>query len=240
MDKYQASCMLQQPSNQNPLQSAAQAKEAKPHSNLNIMAPPQFYLSPELSSTLFYLLTGFFAILVIFVCIVALSVMLSLFIVSIVHGCYKFFQDRRQNDPEAGEILDGPSQDFHRTYGAQQGSYENYTPESDVQILEMLDRILRHLGEGREGSRRQRRALESMLPCLVYGSHKGAKPSSRSSSSGENNGNDECPICLEDFKKGDSCQVFPVCNHVFHSVCIGNWLRNNPTCPLCRNCVFGK
>lgn len=45
---------------------------------------------------------------------------------------------------------------------------------------------------------------------------------------------EDCAICLEDFKVGEWCQVFPACNHVFHSDCIDCWLAGKLTCPTCR------
>ena len=45
-----------------------------------------------------------------------------------------------------------------------------------------------------------------------------------------------CVICLEEFKVGERCRVFPKCNHDFHVACIDNWLKlQNFTCPICRN-----
>ncbi|KAM6600903.1 hypothetical protein CsatA_020512 [Cannabis sativa] len=212
--------------------------------------PPLIFISPSISTTLFYILTGLLILLVVFACIVAFAIMISLIIVAVVHSCFEFFNESRQNDLEAGNnnnTSNEPTQDFHRTSGAERGNHDDL--ENNVHVLEMLERILRHLGEGREGRRRHRGALEKLPPCVIYGSHNNStelkqptcsSPSSSSSSfscSGEN-GIDECVICLEDFEKGDSCQVFPVCNHIFHSICIGNWLKKNPTCPLCRHCLL--
>ncbi|KAM6584573.1 hypothetical protein CsatB_011575 [Cannabis sativa] len=214
--------------------------------------PPLIFISPSISTTLFYILTGLLILLVVFACIVAFAIMISLIIVAVVHSCFEFFNESRQNDLEAGNnnnnnTSNESTQDFHRTSGAERGNHDDL--ENNVHVLEMLERILRHLGEGREGRRRHRRALEKLPPCVIYGSHNNStelkqptcsSPSSSSSSfscSGEN-GIDECVICLEDFEKGDSCQVFPVCNHIFHSICIGNWLKKNPTCPLCRHCLL--
>ncbi|KZZ91977.1 Zinc finger, RING/FYVE/PHD-type [Ascosphaera apis ARSEF 7405] len=43
-----------------------------------------------------------------------------------------------------------------------------------------------------------------------------------------------CPICTDDFKKGENLRVLP-CRHRFHSDCVDPWLVNvSGTCPLCR------
>ena len=47
-------------------------------------------------------------------------------------------------------------------------------------------------------------------------------------------GNFSCPICTDDFVKGQDIRVLP-CNHQFHPECIDPWLVNvSGTCPLCR------
>lgn len=45
-------------------------------------------------------------------------------------------------------------------------------------------------------------------------------------------GNFSCPICTDDFIKGQDLRVLP-CNHQFHMECIDPWLVNvSGTCPL--------
>ncbi|GFS34570.1 hypothetical protein Acr_00g0034740 [Actinidia rufa] len=44
----------------------------------------------------------------------------------------------------------------------------------------------------------------------------------------------ECAICLEEFRAGETCRVLLVCDHFFHPECIGLWLVENQTCPICR------
>ncbi|KAJ5642028.1 hypothetical protein N7490_006028 [Penicillium lividum] len=47
-------------------------------------------------------------------------------------------------------------------------------------------------------------------------------------------GNFSCPICTDDFIKGQDLRVLP-CQHQFHPECIDPWLVNvSGTCPLCR------
>ncbi|KAI9924952.1 hypothetical protein MW887_006359 [Aspergillus wentii] len=46
--------------------------------------------------------------------------------------------------------------------------------------------------------------------------------------------NFSCPICTDDFIKGQDLRVLP-CNHKFHPECVDPWLVNvSGTCPLCR------
>ena len=43
-----------------------------------------------------------------------------------------------------------------------------------------------------------------------------------------------CPVCLSEMEDGETVRVLPVCMHYFHDACVGEWLRENSTCPLCR------
>ncbi|KAL6181863.1 hypothetical protein ACLB2K_048511 [Fragaria x ananassa] len=44
-----------------------------------------------------------------------------------------------------------------------------------------------------------------------------------------------CSICLCEYQPKETIRIIPDCNHYFHASCIYEWLRKNPTCPLCRN-----
>ena len=46
---------------------------------------------------------------------------------------------------------------------------------------------------------------------------------------------DECSICLECISVATTGRVEMSCSHTFHLKCIGKWLKNNSSCPLCRN-----
>ncbi|ORY51295.1 hypothetical protein BCR33DRAFT_762092 [Rhizoclosmatium globosum] len=47
-----------------------------------------------------------------------------------------------------------------------------------------------------------------------------------------------CPICIEDYKNGDSIRCLP-CGHDFHSVCVDKWLTSIVSlCPLCKQSVL--
>lgn len=47
----------------------------------------------------------------------------------------------------------------------------------------------------------------------------------------------KCVICLYDVAEGEKYRVLGHCKHGFHVDCIGAWLDNNSTCPLCRSPV---
>ncbi|CAN0431261.1 unnamed protein product [Ectocarpus sp. 12 AP-2014] len=43
----------------------------------------------------------------------------------------------------------------------------------------------------------------------------------------------QCCICLEDFEAGERATRLP-CLHLYHTVCIENWLQTSGTCPQCK------
>ena len=43
----------------------------------------------------------------------------------------------------------------------------------------------------------------------------------------------ECTICLIEFKDGDKVKIIPGCDHLFHKLCLDNWLLHNFKCPNC-------
>ncbi|CAI9301708.1 hypothetical protein Lser_V15G42971 [Lactuca serriola] len=46
--------------------------------------------------------------------------------------------------------------------------------------------------------------------------------------------NDDCVICLEEFKKKEKIRVLVSCQHPFHGHCIITWLFVKRSCPICR------
>ncbi|CAH0487226.1 unnamed protein product [Peronospora farinosa] len=44
---------------------------------------------------------------------------------------------------------------------------------------------------------------------------------------------DTCIICQYDFMQNDRAMTLP-CAHVFHEDCVGDWIRENNSCPLCK------
>nr|XP_012574128.1 putative RING-H2 finger protein ATL53 [Cicer arietinum] len=50
--------------------------------------------------------------------------------------------------------------------------------------------------------------------------------------------NDCCSVCLSQMCKGEKVMLLPLCNHRYHADCIGIWLKNHTTCPLCRSKII--
>ena len=46
---------------------------------------------------------------------------------------------------------------------------------------------------------------------------------------------DTCPICILEFSEDENIICLP-CNtgHIFHDHCIGEWVKRNNNCPLCK------
>ncbi|VVB07720.1 unnamed protein product [Arabis nemorensis] len=49
-----------------------------------------------------------------------------------------------------------------------------------------------------------------------------------------------CSICLENLSgsKPGSCATRMTCSHVFHDLCLLEWLKRKNTCPLCRTVLY--
>ena len=48
----------------------------------------------------------------------------------------------------------------------------------------------------------------------------------------------ECPICLEDFKRGEYYRKLE-CSHCFHKKCIDRWFKKDHSeCPMCRKQII--
>ena len=50
----------------------------------------------------------------------------------------------------------------------------------------------------------------------------------------EQNLQDSCPICYENFELNENIMILPKCLHEYHPNCIKEWLCKSPFCPMCR------
>lgn len=51
---------------------------------------------------------------------------------------------------------------------------------------------------------------------------------------------EECSICLQPTKAGDTVRRLPACGHSFHRSCVDLWLLRSSECPLCKQKVEGS
>ncbi|EXB51374.1 E3 ubiquitin-protein ligase ATL76 [Morus notabilis] len=171
---------------------------------------------PSFPSSQYTLTLDFLATLILCVTIAFCFVLLY----HILFSLLSWLQDMRSNHNilEQTQIID--SNMSHQVH------FYRSLVQYNAQLIDMLERFVRDIDE-----RRGQRLRESnrLPPLISYGSRE------RRSSYG---GGDECVICLEDLEDGESCQVWPVCNHIFHTNCIDHWLKNRHTCPVCRNCLL--
>lgn len=87
-----------------------------------------------------------------------------------------------------------------------------------------------HQANREAGTRGIDEATLDSYPKMLY-SEKGF----RSSKSVEEPGDKGCcSICLGDYRESEMVRVMPDCGHMFHAICIDQWLRRHATCPFCR------
>ena len=46
--------------------------------------------------------------------------------------------------------------------------------------------------------------------------------------------NEQCLICMDNYKVNELKRELPMCKHYFHGKCINKWLKKSATCPVCR------
>eukprot|EP01062_Namystynia_karyoxenos_P006844 TRINITY_DN12393_c0_g1_i1.p1 TRINITY_DN12393_c0_g1~~TRINITY_DN12393_c0_g1_i1.p1 ORF type:complete len:377 (+),score=77.75 TRINITY_DN12393_c0_g1_i1:133-1263(+) len=96
--------------------------------------------------------------------------------------------------------------------------------DDDDELIDGMSRNVHALLYGSQGydpsaPRRLRDAAIANLPlCIAEGKHS----------------DDLCPICLDNFKVGESTLITLPCGHFFHQGCIDTWLRRKATCPSCQ------
>ncbi|CAM0908845.1 unnamed protein product [Alopecurus aequalis] len=73
------------------------------------------------------------------------------------------------------------------------------------------------------------------LPVTLYNP---AHSTGEKGSSGVNEQEAECLICITALVAGDKVKALPPCGHCFHPDCVDAWLRSQPSCPLCRTLLL--
>ncbi|KAJ9131189.1 hypothetical protein P3X46_035276 [Hevea brasiliensis] len=129
----------------------------------------------------------------------------------------------------------------HPSISSMQRSIANQACEDEKlgglarQAKQRLDERLRTQGKSASKSTGSLRSAE--LQTEVYGSKKNSNGSNKKFNwaklSWKAADQDECTICLERFKSGETLVHLP-CAHRFHCRCLVPWLENNGHCPCCR------
>lgn len=47
--------------------------------------------------------------------------------------------------------------------------------------------------------------------------------------------NENCFICMDNYKESQLKRELPSCKHYFHKKCIDKWLKKKASCPICRD-----
>ncbi|CAE8625304.1 unnamed protein product, partial [Polarella glacialis] len=63
---------------------------------------------------------------------------------------------------------------------------------------------------------------------------RGGGPFQRAGSGVDQEGQSVCPVCLEDFERGEKLLQLPLCSHLFHRRCLEPWMAQRGSCPSCR------
>ncbi|XP_040987846.1 RING-H2 finger protein ATL67-like [Juglans microcarpa x Juglans regia] len=183
-------------------------------------SPPFPSLTSNIDTTNQVFLMLFFAVVICFTFtfVIALIQTTLSMLVCYLSSCTR---NHDMNDHEAGDTSNDPA--------SSQQDAESPAPVRNITLLqillvEVLDRR-RVESEEVRGQQQNLRNLDLLPPAINY----------RRQDITSSHSEIECAICLEEFIDGESCRVFHACKHLFHSACIDNWLRLNPSCPICRN-----
>lgn len=171
-------------------------------------------------------LTAFSIVILIFISIIIFSVLASFAIIIFIYIIFQYlicptnFDEVHQFDLEVGERNE---HEITRARVLVSHQIRHGVERSERNVWrEVLERTMA------ERKRLRGQALEKMATPVRYGSF---EPLVKCI---------DCAICLEDFDIGELCQIFPVCNHIFHYSCIQHWLKKNMTCPICRYSIVNE
>ncbi|KAE9620767.1 hypothetical protein Lal_00019139 [Lupinus albus] len=178
-----------------------------------ILLPPS--TPPPPSPPIFSFIAALIISMLIFMCIyvfsviVSVAILLTLFITSMY--LLRYINDRH-------ETLGTDMRERNIFYGQ--------IPQNNQRVVRFFDKLFWVVEERGGGDNRREGSNKKLIGSVVcFGSQEIMTSSS------------DCAICLEDFKEGEECLVFPICEHLFHLICIHHWLENKPSCPICRHCI---
>lgn len=112
------------------------------------------------------------------------------------------------------------------------------SPRSVEEFQETISRTIRHhisAAVDRLGVTAQ--AMQELLQAVGGGGSPPARPlvaiTPPEVEVREGPGRGDCAICLDSLEAGQGC-CRPPCLHAFHGSCLREWLRQSPTCPVCK------
>ena len=166
------------------------------------------------------------------------GVITALFLVIIITGAIRAHRHPERYGPRA--IVGRPRQSRARGIGraildgipiVKFGEREEPKP-TDVEMGTTAS--ARESQQGTESSTGDRSASGANLDGTAGVDGIAAAGTTTSANATDEDGNQGCSICTEDFERGQDQRVLP-CDHRFHPECIDPWLLNvSGTCPLCR------
>ncbi|KAM3696787.1 hypothetical protein ACB098_06G065800 [Castanea mollissima] len=157
---------------------------------------------------------------------VLVCIIVTLFFISLYIFVIAIIFINRDHDLEEGQGVHRQPDNTGSSQSHQSPFYQAID-RHNVWVSGILERLMCDIDRKR-GERL--RASQKLPPLVNYGSDDISSSSSSTVT--------DCAICLEDFVVGDSCQVFPVCDHIFHSYCIDHWLKTKLSCPICRRSII--
>ncbi|KAK0599183.1 hypothetical protein LWI29_003038 [Acer saccharum] len=190
------------------------------------MVPHQasFSLPPDVPLILTFI-TALVTVIIILFCVIAACIITTFLIAIIISVicdriCWPCFE-RCERDIELGRISRLPTAATHGII-----AYQALVPGNNLALEIYVHGLPNYDVEEMKASRQQ--DLEKLLPPPIV--FVGSKETFSSCG--------DCSICLDEYEDGELCRVIPVCNHMFHLKCIGHWLKDHLTCPICRRCLL--
>ncbi|XP_078699854.1 uncharacterized protein LOC144926720 [Branchiostoma floridae x Branchiostoma belcheri] len=141
---------------------------------------------------------------------------------------------------------DSDSSDFSDSWDEDYDSWEDFLEDelSDDESSDSWDGFLEVMGmfsprdaemwgdvegEEEEAPRGLTKDEIAQLPCRKFTRQGGQQLTGEGSE-------DSCTICMVEYKTGNKLRRMP-CAHEFHSKCVDRWLKQNGSCPVCRQQV---